>query len=312
MAHIALANEQTISQNSIIGYAILAVNINSNNSTFVDYFVPMVSETLRVSPNEYVTIEEISGSLNKSFGIKIPLHVIRTILNKLKRKRHIFYDAASRSYKPNRELLERSNFNEKQLQTLENHQKLIVELRDFLSEYSVKVSLEEAEQYFEEFLSETGYSIFYEEKAVFSETQDSKDKRIYLVACFIKKIEENYSPTFKYYESIVVGNMLATAMYYAEPDKYQQKFNRTEVYLDAPFIIFALGYAGQLRAEPCLELIKMLKENQASLRCFQHSVDEVRDILHGCITKLEKGISDNFGTIEYFLQKNMIRQIFYD
>jgi hypothetical protein len=150
---------------------------------------------------------------------------------------------------------------------------------------------------------ETGYSIFYEDKSFGSEIQDSREKRIYLVARFIKKIEEGYSPTFKYYESIVVGNMLATAMYYTEPDKYQQKFNRTEVYFDAPFIIFALGYAGKLRAEPCLELLKMLKANHASLRCFQHSVDEIRDILHGCITKLEKGITDHFGTIEYFLQK---------
>lgn len=294
----------TSNSNSIIGYAILAVNINSNNSSFIDYFVPMVSETLRVSTNEYVTIEEISENLNISFGIQIPLHVIRTILNKLKRKRHISFDYSSRSYKPNREILEQSNFADKQNQTLANHHLLISELKEFLSSFSLHLSFEEAEQYFEEFLSETEFSFFYEEKIDFSESEVLRNKRIYLVAKFINKIEGEYSPSFKYFESIVMGNMIATAMYYTEPDKVQQKFNRTDVYFDAPFLIFALGYAGQLRADPCLELLKMLKENHASLRIFQHSVEEIKDILHGCILKLEKGINDNFGTIEYFLQKN--------
>jgi hypothetical protein len=303
MAIISLVTQPAISQNSLIGYAILAVNINSNNSTFIDYFVPMVSETLRVSPKEYITVEDINADLFKSFGVRIPFHVIRTILNKLRKKRHIGYDAASRSYKPNRLVLEKSNFNEKQMQTLVNHQILVSELKDFLSGFSLEVTLDEAEKYFEEFLEETGYSPFYDGKVDFSESEVDRKKRIYLVARFIKKTEADFSPTFKYYESIVMGNMLATAMYYTEPDKVQQKFNRTEIYLDAPFVIFALGYAGKLREEPCQELLKMLKENHASIRCFQHSVDEIKDILHGCISKLENGISDNFGTIEYFLQK---------
>ncbi|MDT0160669.1 hypothetical protein [Bacillus sp. AG4(2022)] len=303
MVSRALVDQPNISKNSIIGHAILAVNINSNNSTFIDYFLPMVSETIRVSPNEYITIEDINNDLIKSFGIRIPLNVIRTILNKLKRKKYINYNAPSKSYTPNRRLLEKSNFKEKQIEILGYHQQLILELKDFLLSNSVEVNLDEAEKYFEEFLEETGYSLSYEEPFDFSESDVIRKRRLFLVSKFIKKIEEDYSPTFNYYESIVMGNMLANAMYYTEPDKFQQKFTHTIVYLDAPLIIFALGYAGKLREEPCNELIKMLRQNHAVIKCFQHSVDEIRDILYGCISKLENGQSDNFGTIEYFLSQ---------
>lgn len=294
----------SINQNTIIGYAILSVNINSNDHTFLDYFTPMVSESLRVSTSDYITLEEINGDLYRNFGINIPQLVIRTILNKLRKKGHIIYDPTNRAYKPNRDVLDQTNFKEKQLQKLGNHQTLLSELQIyFLEQFGLHVTLETTEKFFEDFLSEMGLNLSSSGNRELTEPENEKEKIKYMVSKFIKKIESDYSPTYKYFESIVMGNMLATAMYFSEPDKIQQKFKNTEIYFDAPFIIFALGYAGKLREEPCSELIKMLKDNRAILRCFQHSVEEIKDILNGCINKLENGVTDNFGTIEYFLQK---------
>src|SRR5699024_2907410 len=65
-----------------------------------------------------------------------------------------------------------------------------------------------------------------------------------------------------------------------------------------------LGFAGRARQEPCVELLSVLKEDRAILRCFRHTVEEVRGILERCKRRLKEGITfDQFGTTQYFVRE---------
>lgn len=290
-------SEQSLS--NAVGYAILAVDIDEKRS-FLDYYIPMVAECIRISKSDYVNESIISEKLTENFSIKLPKHVVHATLKKLKKRNFLKFDPSLKIYKPNYTELEKSTFKQKQLKVLEDHSNLIVSLKSYLEiNYDENLSNEQVEQAFEDYLNFSLKKVAFNNKSELGE-----HKIMYSISKFIKHLQDTHSPLFSYYESIFTGNMLATAVYHTEVDKYQQKFKDTKIFFDTTFIIYALGYAGENKKAPSLELINILKEQHASLRCFEHTIDEIKDILHGCITKVEQNIPDRWGTVSYFISKN--------
>lgn len=97
--------------------------------------------------------------------------------------------------------------------------------------------------------------------------------------------------------------MLANAIFLTDPSQVDRKFRKTELYFDTPFLLFALGHAGEARRDPCLELLHLLYEIGADLRCFSHTLDEAKGVLDACAHRIHQGqLQDAYGpSIEYFL-----------
>lgn len=290
------------SLSNAIGFAILAVDIDEKRS-FLDYYIPMVAECIRIAENDHVDENIISEKLIEVFSIKLPSHVIHAALKKLKKQNLITFDSSTKVYKPIRSKLEASTFKEKRQMILENHSNLLTSLKSYLEKnYEEVLSLKEVEDAFDDYLNHALKNVVFQNKSLVD-----KHKLMYSISVFIKDLEDSHSPLFHYYESIFMGNMLATAVYYTEVDKYQQKFKNTKIFFDTTFIIYALGYAGENKQAPALELLSILREQHASLRCFEHTIDEIKDILHGCITKVEQNIPDRWGTVSYFISNKFKR-----
>jgi hypothetical protein len=83
--------------------------------------------------------------------------------------------------------------------------------------------------------------------------------------------------------------MLANALFLTDTGEAARKFRNTEVYLDTPFLVDALGYSGKPRQTPCKELLELLYEAGAELRCFAHTLEEVRGILYSASSRLASG-----------------------
>ncbi|WP_066415328.1 hypothetical protein [Sutcliffiella cohnii] len=289
-----IAEGSSTKVSNVIGYALLAVNIDSNKGSYLDYFSPMVIECIRLSEDEYVNQGAIYKMLKENFSITLPQHVIQSILRRLNKKGFLQHDPNLRLYKRNLSKVDNTNFKEKQGQILEKHNALVSGLQEYLNtHFSQLFSREEVELMFENYLNHTVHSLVED-----IQLSEDTEKEQFMVASYIKHLEGNHSHLFQYYESIFIGNMVSTAVYFTEPDKYQQKFKHTKVYFDTTFIIYALGYADKVRQEPCLELINILRKQHASLRCFQHTIDEMKDILYGCIDKVENNLPDRFGTTD--------------
>ncbi|MBO2537636.1 hypothetical protein [Rummeliibacillus suwonensis] len=285
--------------NGLVGYALLAVNIDETHTNFIDYFIPLISEALKKVDEESITVLAVSKSLKENFGLEIPINVLKYGLSKLRKNHLLEFNRINGSYIVTEKFLETKNFYVEQEKALSYHYELVKGLRDFIWEkYNIKYDYEKAERLFESYLK---YSVEYFDVKKGEASIHSKE--LYYVAKYIDYIDKNQLPLMKYFERILIGNMIATAMYFTDIDKFNQKFKETTIYFDTTFLIYALGYAGPERAEPCLELIKLLKKQHATLRCFEHTVIEIKGILNGCIRKLEQGISDHFGTVEYFIKK---------
>jgi hypothetical protein len=99
--------------------------------------------------------------------------------------------------------------------------------------------------------------------------------------------------------------MLANALFMPSLDRITQRFRHTQVFFDTSFLVFALGYAGADREAPGAELLALLHEAGADLRCFEPTLNEVRGIFEACANRIRYGnLKDAYGpTIDYFVEK---------
>ncbi len=88
---------------------------------------------------------------------------------------------------------------------------------------------------------------------------------------------------------IVKGSMLAASLYLSSPGEIDRRFKSTTLYLDTPLVLKVLGHEGERGADPIVEMVTMATRAGASVACLEHTVDEVRGVLHGAADVLRSG-----------------------
>lgn len=296
-------------EKQLMSFAIINVNEKSNVDQF-DNFVPFAKEALLRSGIETISANELRDKINEYFKISLPISVVNTILKRklfpkgyVKKERHIFV--------PNYEKLRDSNFQEIKQKIMERHEKLIDDIIKYgNTNYQFIIKVDEAEKALELFLEKHQLALLDSSLNPSSysyhiRTEDRKENQLeYVISKFIDHAYTSASLSFDYIIDIVKGTMLTNALYYRDDvTTINMKFKSTEIYFDSTFLIYALGYAGQARQEPCSELIEMLRSNNAILKVFRHNIEEIVGILEYCKNNLTKGVHDPHGTITNFLDK---------
>jgi len=279
-------------------YAMLMVDTDHDKS-FVDYFVPFICECIYQSPEEVVSIDNIKQSMVDRFGIDIPYYVVSSILKKRLDPKKLITKQGN-VYHPNRDQLKDYSFREKSDQALFAYQDLINHLTDYVSQkFDKEWTFEKAEEYVEEFLGSNRYEMMDLEDH--SELTYKDTEEDYIISSFILFLDSHHSPHIQTILSLVKGDMIADAMYLTDLEHLDMKFkNNTQLFFDTTFIIYALGLSGEARQNPCTELLNLLREEKAILRCFSHTVDEVRGVLDRCKKNLSEGnFVDSFGTTNH-------------
>lgn len=290
---------------AIISLAILKVNWDVLGKDYFENFVPLVAECIRISQNDVVSLPDLQVELQKQFGLTIPQNAIKSILGRLQKRGYIH--AENKVYQRNNDKLDELNFHNIQQKVLRMHEAVIAHLTKFCKDrFGITWSLEDAESAFQSYIEENQLPIVSFSKGVtpiiYSLLQPIKGSK-YIVGAFIQHLQDTFASDFEYLETIVKGNLLANAIFLADPNQVSRKFRKTEVYFDTSFLIFALGHAGKARKAPCLELLELLYENGAELKCFKHTVDEVRGVLEACAHRIRhKQLREAYGpSIEYFI-----------
>ncbi|MCK6580686.1 MAG: hypothetical protein L6Q98_21550 [Anaerolineae bacterium] len=292
---------------TIVSLAILKINWE-NKKDYLDIFVPLVAETIRLSHEDIVTAPTLQEEVRAKFGLVIPQNTLKTILNRVRKNGYIRLE--NRIYYCNREALRglEDSFYQVQQNVLRAYEDLVYEFTEFCANVlQVSISVEESDSIFQEYLRENALILKGQNGGTVipsAQERPSKSRRFYIGA-FVQHLETTHSSHFASWETIVIGNMLANSVYLPDTTHANRRFQRTSVYFDTSFLIYALGYAGDARKAPCEELLNLLYEVGADLKCFKHTVDEVRGILSACANKIRQGqLKDAYGpSIEYFLLK---------
>jgi hypothetical protein len=294
---------------TILSLAILKVNWEKGRD-YLETFVPLVAECIRLSEHEIVTTQQLQEDIKTRFGLLIPQNSLKSILLRLKKhglirqENRIFY----RNLNKISEL--KTKFHQVQQQVLGMYETLVNHYIRFCSEeFGVAPTEEDADAAFQGYLKEKELAIGGKDspKTVIPQlAQPATKSTKFFVGSFVQHLETSHSTEFAHWETIVTGNMLANSVFLPDPAQPTRHFRNTSIFFDTSFLIYALGYAGEVRQAPSKELLELLYEVGASLKCFSHTVDEIRGILSACSYRIRAGrLRDAYGpTIEYFLQKD--------
>jgi hypothetical protein len=264
---------------SIVSLAILKVNWDTRRKDYVDNFVPIVAESIRLSPHEVVSLPTLQQDLLSGFGLRIPQNQLRAILSRVSKRGYI--RAENRVFKRVPEELAKLTFEVVQKQVVAKHEQVLTSIIVFAKErFGLAWTPDDAEKALYGYLG--SYQLL-DSDAVLTAAmpQDDDIAKIgsYVVGQFVTHAREQKMPEFEYFETVAKGDILATSIFLPDPNRTAQKFRKTYIYLDTSLLIFALGHAGEARQAPHLELLQLLYEAGAELRCFTHTLDEMRSIL---------------------------------
>lgn len=290
----------------LVSYAFLKADAQ-NNKDYYDYFVPFINEVLLNYDEVVVTANNIQVKLHKEFKIELPIKVVDTIIRRFNRKGILYKER--NVLKIDKERINNSNFIVKKQQILTQHSMLIEALIKYANEhYNEKFEFNNAEQSLYNLINQNALTFLKDmelnnEESLVLHREDNRNGLI--TANFIGYIYNENLPMYNHLLEIVKGHMLLKAIYMVDGkdlDRLKMKFNKTEIFFDTTFILYALGYSGPELKKPCLELLKLLSDSKAILRCFSHNVDEARGVLEFCKKNINNPNVDRFGTIATFIE----------
>lgn len=293
---------------NIISLAILKVNWDLLSKDYIENFVPIAAECIRLSPHEIVTLDNMQSDLEKYFSLNIPQHVIKQILKRVNKRGYI--KSENNAYIRNNSRLKNLNYKDVRDKVLAMHESVICKLVKFAQEkYNLPWGAEEAEQALQTFIDDNQLSIIAYSggfSPIFPKRSSHQKGEKFVVGVFINFLLKSKSLEYDYFETLVKGNMLANAIFLTEPGEVKQRFRNTSVYFDTPVLINALGYAGKTLQQPCIEQIEMLYTAGASLKCFRHTLDEIDGILGAIERTIRQGqLQDAYGLTDYFISEGL-------
>jgi len=278
------------------------LNINSNNNQdYIENFIPFIAECLRLSPQDEVSLPQLQEMVLASFGLHIPQGALKVILTRAARKG--FVHSENKVYYRNVEALSKFVFVKDRNEVLRKYSDLIAKLINFAqTNYNVVWNEEAAENALINFLDN------YSESLLASAIDGNPIPEVavgvqekYIVRSFIVFVFEYDSVGFSALEIMVKGAMLANSLLYPDLTAVKQKFERVDFYFDTKFLLRALGLAGSVQRDYARELLQLLYESHANLRCFAHTVTEMQGILEASKSALRNKNTRVKEVTEYLL-----------
>lgn len=295
------------SQAAINGLAILKVNWERQGRDYLESFVPLVVECIRGLSTDEVSLPVLQQSVRSRFGLSLPFNPLKAILQRaardgyLRRDHGVFLRVAEKCASLEFESTERK--------VTRLHEVVVSALTEYANEHQdVTWTSEQADDALLLFLSTDDWSVLYATQdgaGSFVSTSATRSAR-YVVSSFVREVALSRPELIEAVETLAKGSMLANALFLPSPGAAQKKFRDTKVFLDTSVLIYFLGYGGEDRQAPHVELVRLLQHHGAELRVLPDTLEEVRRILNACAARIRYGrLHDAYGpTIEYFLSKN--------
>ena len=87
-----MKQDRTSDLSLIPSLALLKCNWDSYGRDFLQAFVPVVAESIRLSEPDHVSLGETQQSIRQHFGLEFPQNVVSTLLKRLKKEGYLLAD----------------------------------------------------------------------------------------------------------------------------------------------------------------------------------------------------------------------------
>lgn len=296
-----------MSEQVLTSLAILKVNWDQGHD-YIENFIPFVAECLRTAPQPEVSLPDLQKAVAARFGLNIPQGALKTIVGRA--VRHGYAERVHGVYRRKEPAVVTLNLPRIRADVVRRHEALIGKLMEFCkTRYHVDWSEEDAEAALLGYLKERSVPILV--AAIEGEPIPAPPRRArgapFLVEAFIAHVCEGDPEGFEFLETVVKGRMLANVLFFPDLSRVGEPFKDVEVYFDSQFLLRALGHASRGMQVACEELMDLLYELNARLRCFQHTYEEILGILEAGRQAVRdpRGAEEPLGeTLQHFVDSN--------
>jgi hypothetical protein len=280
------------SDRALASLAIIKVGFDRQQS-FIANFAAFLRHCLSHSEADLVSAPEMQQAVAREFGLDLPQAILQTLLRREEREGTIIREHGT--YRINRTRLGDADLETDRADALRQQGSLLAALvKHASSVFERDWSREHARELLMAYLEE--YSTGLLAAAVVGRTlslgQHGLKGDAYIVHHFALHAAREDPRAFSSLEVMVKGKMLADAVYLGDREFERQaaSLGHLEVYFDGPLLLFLLGYAGEEMAAPYRELLGMLKEQDAVLRCFRDGAIEAQQILDAAADRVSTGV----------------------
>ena len=275
-------------EKTLVSLAYLKTLWDKEKKDLLDIYLPFLAELFRRKSYTFIeekpdTINRISKEIEEEFGLKIPYHPLLSLLNRarkrklLERKQHKYYvkeemllkygfniDNAQRSINNLIELIVKhaKNLFPNESITADQIKEALV---DYLNSFGPHVLISEIE----------GLADFGKSKAV------KKRKELFIINKVILYMYENDKEGWTLLQNVAAGYVLSSMILY-DQNAIKAKLRGLNIYLDTRIIFRLIGVEGEEMKEVYKRFIDELRKEDTELYIFQHTYEEILDILEGC------------------------------
>lgn len=301
-----------MNQNVLISTALISSLWEKQHKDTLDLMMPFLKYSIakQTPVGKRINIEAITELFKNEFGYEnIPQNVILSMLNRLspntlaKKQGHytlsVSLDNELADFEKRRTLFkERRN---------EVGEKLATYLNNNISNLRMPYSCDTALAALIGFFAGNGLIVAQSPSQLSLIRNDSDGKVDYNIARFIVDENKQESVIFDYITDMVKGFFVSTAISF-QPENLSlphSKFKNLRCYLDTRIIIDALGLRLRSAQTAAIEMLTMLRNEQAVLCCFEHTVQEIRDIIKAYRNSLSNPYGKNVhNTLERWDEEN--------
>ena len=275
-----------MSEQTLMSLAILTVNWDRGHDV-IESFVPLVATCIGRDDAQPVSLLDLQQAVKDEIGIKIPSGALQAILGRcakaglVRQRNHVYY--------PDKEKLAGLDYQQTQTEALRKHRCLLDKLRAFARErYELDWSEAEANAYVLNFLQEGSLPILLAatEGDPLPPFRHQSRKARHVLSAFALYLDEHDHDGFDCLEMVVKGHILSGVLFYPDIGQVHTKFDNLDVYFDTPFLLPALGYAERGVHAQCVDLLELLRDLGAGLKCFHHTREEVVGVLEAMASNL--------------------------
>jgi len=273
----------------LVNMAVVKVNWDTSQGDILDNYIPLIGYVLRHTTEDVVSVEEFKTKFREVAEFDIPTGAIITLLKRALKKYRYIEKQQSGIYRIKKDAIENSEFIAKR----DTEQRKYNQLKTAFITYcyrtfGIQLDLAEVDKYFFDVLFEIAPYLFANVSDIDGLQIKPSERRTYLIGKFISHAFQNDQTSFESIVSFVRGAMLTETFYYSHPADIKSKMRKVQVFFDTQFLLRALGYADSAFTIPCTELIDMLRGMSVKLKCFQQTLNEVRNILFAAASQLRQ------------------------
>ena len=270
--------------NALITIATASYIYNGDYNDKTDIIRPFVLKIIldNYSKNETIGLKKIIEKLESDYGlINVPSAVILKILHRIHTKNegylikngktnYIFGDIPSDAIK---------TFNENTMSAKNSMSELIDGLYNYIKKEDEELQKEDLQKELFDYLDKYGVPFYVDQEFVLSPLIEKSHS--YLIAKFMLEHIQSRSYMLTHIQDVLKGILLIRAIYSDNKifDEKELLIDDVSIYVDTPIILNILELKTDEENTLAAPIVNLLKDNGIKIKCFQHNVEEVENII---------------------------------